>query len=149
MPQRWSGWRHRGNYEGSVAGSKICPRPGQTCYVARQGKKPMKLIKFFSVLLTVAACSAAEQITSGGETKRLSEDHTNAFKWSPLSPGPDDGKIAYVAAKVLEGNHYLQRPIDDAISSKFLDKYLNALDPAHLLFFQSDLAEFEKWRTKL
>ena len=109
----------------------------------------MKFIKLFSVLLTVTACFAADRVVSEKDTTLISENHTNAFKWSPLTPGPDDGKIAYVAARVLEGNHYLQKPIDDVISSKFLDKYLNALDPAHLLFFQSDLAEFEKWRTKL
>ena len=109
----------------------------------------MKFIKFVSVLLAVTACIAADLSQPKQDTTLISEKHTNGFKWSPLVPGPDDGRIAFVAAKVLEGNHYLQMPIEDTVSSKFLDKYLNSLDPAHLLFFQSDLAEFEKWRTKL
>src|SRR5205814_8565608 len=35
------------------------------------------------------------------------------------------------------------------ISSKFLDGYLNSLDPQHMDFFQSDVAEFEQYRTNL
>lgn len=110
----------------------------------------MKLIKFVSVLCAVTVCFAADRVVDPRpDTTLLSEVHTNAFKWTPLVPGPDDGRIAYVAARVLEGNHYLQMPLDDAVSAKFLDKYLNALDPSHLLFIRSDLAEFEKWRTRL
>ncbi len=114
----------------------------------------MNSIKFVSALCAATVCWAADEAKptlpkAAPNTTLVSEHHTNAFKWSPLAPGPDDGKIAYVAAKVLEGTHYLQTPLNDAVSIKFLDKYLNALDPAHLLFFQSDLAEFEKWRTKL
>ena len=49
----------------------------------------------------------------------------------------------------LERGHYLQQRFDDEVSSKFFDKYLDALDPAHLILLQSDVAEFEKWRTHL
>ena len=83
------------------------------------------------------------------ETTLVSERHTNGFKWHPLEAGPDDGRIAHVAAMYLERGHYLQQRFDDDVSSRFLDKYLDALDPAHLLFFQSDLEEFEQWRTSL
>jgi carboxyl-terminal processing protease len=79
----------------------------------------------------------------------VSDRYTNGFKSKPIEPGPDDSRIARVAAMILERNHYLQQPFDDSVSSKFLDKYLDALDPAHLVFFQTDLAQFEKWRTKL
>ena len=32
---------------------------------------------------------------------------------------------------------------------KFLDRYLDTLDPQHIHFLQSDLADFEPWRTNL
>lgn len=66
-----------------------------------------------------------------------------------LAPGPHDGRIAFVVARLLERAHYLQHPFDDEFSSKFLDRYLEMLDPQHLHFTQQDLAEFERYRTQL
>ncbi|HEY5912015.1 MAG TPA: PDZ domain-containing protein, partial [Verrucomicrobiae bacterium] len=67
----------------------------------------------------------------------------------PLSPGPLDGQIAYVTARLLQKYHYLRQPFDDAVSGKFLERYLEVLDPQHLHFLQSDLADFEVYRTNL
>ena len=66
-----------------------------------------------------------------------------------VSPGSADGKIAFVTATLLQQTHFLKQAFDAGISSKFLDHYLEALDPQHLHFLQSDLAEFEKYRTNL
>jgi len=70
-------------------------------------------------------------------------------KHTPREPGPDDRRIAMVVSKLLERNHYLQHPLDEQFSSLFFDKYLDALDPQHMLFLQSDVEEFEKFRTEL
>ena len=68
-----------------------------------------------------------------------------------LSPGPNDGRIASLTANLLQRFHYLgqKQPFDAAVSSRFLDRYLNTLDPQHIHFLQSDLDEFEKYRTNL
>ncbi len=66
-----------------------------------------------------------------------------------LTPGPLDGQIAYVTARMLQKFHYLRQPFNDTVSSKFLDRYLEVLDPQHLHFLQSDLADFEAFRTNL
>jgi len=68
-----------------------------------------------------------------------------------VHPGatPEEGKIASFTARILQQNHYLQQPFDKGVSSKFLDTYLNALDPQHIYFLQSDLREFEKYRDSL
>jgi carboxyl-terminal processing protease len=66
-----------------------------------------------------------------------------------VAPGPADGKIAFVTATLLQQTHFSKQPFDATVSSKFLDHYLEALDPQHLHFLQSDLAEFERYRTKL
>src|SRR5437762_570131 len=71
---------------------------------------------------------------------------TNAV---PLVQGTNDADIAKVATSIFEKVHYLQQPFDDEKSSKFLDRYLDALDNLHLYFFQSDLQEFEKYRNIL
>src|SRR5512135_1223753 len=72
---------------------------------------------------------------------------TNSFHL--ITPGPIDGQIASVAARMLERYHYLRKPFDETVSSKFLDRYLEILDPMHIHFTQGDLAEFEVYRTNL
>jgi carboxyl-terminal processing protease len=66
-----------------------------------------------------------------------------------LQPGPNDPRIAYVAARLLESYHYLQRPLDRDLSIKFFDGYINELDPQHENFLQSDIDEFSSIRTNL
>lgn len=66
-----------------------------------------------------------------------------------LAPGPDDAAIAQVAARVLAQNHYSQKPINEEVSGRFFDNYLDALDPLHLYFLQSDIQEFEPLRTRV
>src|SRR5665213_425615 len=68
---------------------------------------------------------------------------------APLAPGPNDGRIAYVTARLMEEYHYSQQPLDMEMSKKFFDGYLKTLDPRHENFLQSDLAEFSHWRTNL
>lgn len=70
-------------------------------------------------------------------------------KFVPLSPGPNDGRIAFTAAQMLEQFHYLHLPFDSEISGKFLDLYINTYDPQHIHFLQSDIAEFEQYRHSL
>jgi carboxyl-terminal processing protease len=84
--------------------------------------------------------------TLASTTKATSESTSAA---SHLKPGPDAGKIAFVTTKMLEEIQYLRHPFDATISSRFFDAYLNSLDPQHLHFLQSDLAEFSAYRTNL
>lgn len=66
-----------------------------------------------------------------------------------LKPGPDDPRIAFVAARLLENYHYLDHPLDKEMSAKWFDGYIDSLDPRHENFLQSDLAEFAPFRTNL
>jgi carboxyl-terminal processing protease len=62
---------------------------------------------------------------------------------------PNDKIIAEIAAQRLQLMHYSQHPFDAEISAKFLDRYLDTLDYFHLFFLQSDVQEFESYRTNL
>jgi carboxyl-terminal processing protease len=66
-----------------------------------------------------------------------------------LKPGPNDPQIAFVAVRLLESYHYLHHPLDREMSAKIYDGYINAFDPKHENFLQSDLAEFAPLRTNL
>src|ERR1041385_3011500 len=76
----------------------------------------------------------------------LTIKHTNAVQ---LKQGEYEASIARVAATILEKGHYLKQPFNDEVSSKFLDRYLDALDNLHIYFIQSDLKEFETYRHAL
>jgi carboxyl-terminal processing protease len=67
----------------------------------------------------------------------------------PLVPGPNDTRIAYWTARLLEMQHYSQQLLDKAMSEKFFDGYLETLDPQHENFLQSDIDEFAHYRTNL
>jgi carboxyl-terminal processing protease len=67
----------------------------------------------------------------------------------PLSPGSSDGAVAYATARMLERYHYLRQPFSAAVSTNFFHRYIEMFDPQHLHFLQSDLADFERYRTNL
>jgi len=49
----------------------------------------------------------------------------------------------------LEENHYVDRRYNDAMSAAHLETYLERLDPSHLYFTASDVAEFQTYSTRL
>jgi carboxyl-terminal processing protease len=95
----------------------------------------------------IPGIARAAEDASPSLTGLASGKSTNVFH--PISPGPVDGPIALVTAKMLERYQYLRQPFNDAVSSKFLDRYIDTFDPQHLHFLQSDLAQFEVYRTNL
>jgi carboxyl-terminal processing protease len=92
-------------------------------------------------------------IWAGCQTGRMESTSTPlpapAVTANALQPGPDDAKIAFIAARVLETYHYSEHPLDKELAPKFFDGYIDALDPHHEYFLQSDLAEFSYYRTNL
>ncbi|MEI6872438.1 MAG: carboxy terminal-processing peptidase, partial [Verrucomicrobiota bacterium] len=50
--------------------------------------------------------------------------------------------VAATAANLLENQHYLRQPLDERFSQRALERYFEQLDPEHLIFLQTDLAEF-------
>src|ERR1041384_508034 len=110
-------------------------------------------MKFLSILAAwqIAAFAVAAAEFPSDKTL-VTTQPTNEVKIpKPIVAGAKDGQIARITSAVLSKFHYLnkQQPFDDTVASKFLDKYLDSLDPGHLVFIQSDLQEFDKWRTKL
>ncbi|MCI0747437.1 MAG: carboxy terminal-processing peptidase [Verrucomicrobia subdivision 3 bacterium] len=88
---------------------------------------------------------AVGAMAAESDTTLLSRKHVNG----PLAPGPNDSNIARVVSMILEKGHYIREPFDDDISSKFLERYLDAWDNQHIYFVKSDLDSFEKYRTRL
>ena len=104
-------------------------------------------MKKFSLALLVPTIALA--IWAGCQTSKSDVPVLPALPESSLKPGPNDPRIAHVAARLLEEYHYLQRPLDAELSKKFFDGYIDSLDPRRENFLQSDLAGFEIYRTNL
>lgn len=66
-----------------------------------------------------------------------------------ISPGESDGRVARLTAVLLQRQHYSQKGLNAEISSKFLDRLLDSMDPMHLYFIKSDLDAFEMFRGTL
>jgi len=95
--------------------------------------------KYFSPLLAlVISLSCA---TSSGDTPSNPSDKTEN---SILR-----AKATKEIIDALETKHFNAHVVDDEASSKLLDAYLNALDPAHLFLMQSDIRELAKYRQGL
>jgi len=67
----------------------------------------------------------------------------------PVEVSPDEPTIARLTAEILPRQHYLRQRFNDEVSSKFLDRYLETLDSLRMHFLQSDVEEFERYRTRL
>ena len=98
------------------------------------------------LLTLLIYCQTAWGLFAVEDQTLLSRRHTNSVR---LATAPIDGNIAKLTASILQGQHYLQQPFNDEISSRFLDRYLDSLDNSHIYFLQSDLKEFETYRTIL
>jgi carboxyl-terminal processing protease len=79
----------------------------------------------------------------------LRAEPTTTNSPAQLVPGPNDGRIAYVTARLLDNYHYSQQPFDAELSKKFFDGYLETLDPRRENFLQSDIDGFAHYRTNL
>ena len=65
------------------------------------------------------------------------------------STDPTQANIAEIEADMLQTWQYSQHPFDQEISTRFFDRYLEMLDYSHIYFLQSDMQEFEAYRTNL
>lgn len=60
-----------------------------------------------------------------------------------------EANIAKITSAFLQQQHFSHHPFDQEIAGKFLDRYLDMLDGFHIYFLQSDLDEFDSFRTNL
>ena len=68
---------------------------------------------------------------------------------SDLSPTTQQTWTLRALVTELEENHYVDRRYNDAMSAEHLETYLQRLDPSHLYFTTTDVAEFEGYSTRL
>ena len=76
----------------------------------------------------------------------------SAFALRPgqtLDQAATDAEITRLTSRILEKSQFAHHPLDDELAGKFLDRYLDALDGQHMLFLQSDVNEFARFKSTL
>ncbi|MBR7888941.1 carboxy terminal-processing peptidase [Marinomonas sp. A79] len=73
---------------------------------------------------------------------------TSALAYQELQPPHEYDKVSKELVEMLEGIHYNRPVIDDAISAKAFDYYIDALDPSKSFFLKNDIAALSKYKTR-
>ena len=105
-----------------------------------------RLTCIFLCLLASAAWALDTGPKTNADISLISRKLSEAV---PLVEGPNDSNIVRLASEILRRQHFLKLPFDRALSEKFYERYLDAMDPQHIFFTQDDLTEFEKYRDQL
>lgn len=66
-----------------------------------------------------------------------------------LAPTAQQAEAAMWAMRYLTRYHYKRMPLDDAMSAKILDRYLDSLDGDRLFFVRADIEAFDAWRDRI
>lgn len=72
----------------------------------------------------------------------------SALPIEPLKASKDQSATTIEIVKTLADKHYRNQPLNDELSGRYLDHYIDMLDPGKMYFYASDLEEFEKYRFK-
>ena len=97
----------------------------------------MMRVRHWILALVLASLSAAGL----AQVKEVPEE--------ALKPGTLQRQTALIVNRVLQRYHYKKVRLDDKLSEKILDKYLETLDPNKSFFTAGDIEKFKKYRHKL
>ncbi|KPK61190.1 MAG: hypothetical protein AMJ59_01700 [Gammaproteobacteria bacterium SG8_31] len=95
---------------------------------ASSGLKALAIAAVFAVLPSLALGTAS--------TPSLAQSDRHA-------------KVSRLVTTLFERSHYRQIRVDDAVSSRILDRYIEAMDGNRHYFLAGDIAEFETYRFEL
>lgn len=59
-----------------------------------------------------------------------------------LKPSPEQVQAAHLTAEFLSRFHYRPVPLDDALSARIMNRFIDSLDPDRLIFLQADVDKF-------
>ncbi len=86
-------------------------------------------------------------VTTFGGSARLTAS-TSPIPPGAIVPGDRERMIARQVGGILQDSHYSRARIDDAMSPRVMDKFLEAMDGQRAYFLAGDIAEFDGWRMR-
>ena len=69
--------------------------------------------------------------------------------YTPLKPLPGQSKVCREVVTYLDRYHFIDVPLNNQLSSRLFDKYLDRLDPNRDILLQADIEEFVSYRHQL
>ncbi|MCY7358664.1 MAG: tail-specific protease, partial [Rudanella sp.] len=109
--------------------------------------------KYFVTLLPVLILSIQPDSPSSGahQTGQASVVSSNlpAPADDDLKPTVSQEKVEQLVAKLLTTYHYRKVRLNDSLSSKVWDNYLEQVDRNKTYLLASDVASFDKYRTQV
>ena len=66
-----------------------------------------------------------------------------------LSPDPRHESVGELVTEFIQKSHYLHISVDDELSSRVMDRYIEALDGNRMYLLESDIEFFEDYRYQL
>lgn len=119
---------------------------------------PRRIALLLAVLLLAGAVPALSnpfQDSPGADTMLAAVSRTTHALDGGLdvpvtvTPQPSQVKATRFVTYFLSTYHYKKVPLDDDLSAKILDRYLDSLDPSHSYFLASDIKAFDRFRSSL
>ncbi len=111
----------------------------------------MKIKLYYMLLITVFLISGTHPAVAATKTgKPVSNKETPKLKLSnyyiPLSPSSIQSSTCINIVKNLSGRHFRSIKINDDLSEKLFQRYIEELDPNKAHFLASDIAQFESFK---
>ena len=101
-------------------------------------RRPATLIALIALTVGLLALTGSSRLTA----------NTSALPPGALAPSARERMIARQVGSLLEDAHYSQRKIDDTMSPRVMDKFLDSLDGQRSYFLASDIEEFNVHRLR-
>jgi len=77
------------------------------------------------------------------------DDENDASETESLSPTTQQRFTTRLASRFLTSYHYASEELDDQLSERIFDKYLERLDPNRMYFLASDIDQLDRYRHRL
>ena len=94
--------------------------------------------------------AAAITLTAGATDNPPQLAFNTAVEPARVSPRSEHPRTSLTIVDQLRRHHFLQRQLDDGLSSELFDKYLEDMDPGRAYFYRADVLALEaKYRHEL
>lgn len=106
-------------------------------------------MKMKSLLIALAPVLLLGLQPDDSRSRGVIASHPSAISDDDLKPTITQEKVEAYVTKIFSGYHYRKFGLNDSLSNKMYENYLNEIDRAKLYFLASDVQSFEKYRNQL
>ncbi|ELP30209.1 carboxy terminal-processing peptidase [Rhodopirellula baltica] len=105
----------------------------------------MSFRQILPVALLAVGCIGSTLIQLPATAQERTVERAAPEQAAPPQPSPQDKVIAKLIAQLMPSNHVSGKDLNDEISRRALDLFLESFDPMKLYFLQSDVDEFNRY----